>query len=61
MGHAPNGEEAHHRACDHMLSPPPGQGRGAGPQRTEQAARIFADRYLDGFLDAALASVHPMA
>ena len=34
---------------------------GAGPQRTEQAARIFADRYLDGFLDAALASVHPMA
>ncbi|MGA0873215.1 MAG: hypothetical protein ACO3SJ_10095, partial [Phycisphaerales bacterium] len=34
---------------------------GAGSQRTEQAARIFADRYLDGFLDASLASVHPMA
>ncbi|MGA0420870.1 MAG: hypothetical protein ACO3P9_12705 [Phycisphaerales bacterium] len=29
---------------------------GAGPERTEQAVRIFADRYLDGFLEAALAA-----
>lgn len=29
---------------------------GAGPDRTEQAVRIFADRYLDGFLEVSLAA-----